>query len=282
MTASTNTFEDRLLAALLDRFDALAHQPPVVPAPIPGRTRVRRYALPVGGLAAAATAAAVILELGGPAPAGHPVLAKPAYALAAWTAQPTSAGPAQIAGAETRCSASVGRPNAPLPVGAQKPAPPPAGGPWRPVLVDTRSDLTLALYSDGPHWMACLAGPSFISTSALDPSGEPPVAASSAGLDKVTIRDVSGDVYTVAVGRAGSGVTAVALQRVDGSVVTATVARGRFIAWWPQAQGIKALSVTTGTGTQSYPVDQRFARSHPQPTNKSSDRSAGAARQRSG
>ena len=89
-----------------------------------------------------------------------------------------------------------------------------------------------------------------------------------ASLDEVTIRGAAGDVYTIAIGRAGSAVTGVGLQRVDGSEVTATVSNGRFLAWWPESEGVKALSVTTNTGTQDYPVDQHFARSGPQPTNK--------------
>jgi hypothetical protein len=55
---------------------------------------------------------------------------------------------------------------------------------------------------------------------------------------------------------------------VDGSVVTATVSDGRLLAWWPESEGVKALSVTTNTRTQDFPVDQRFARSDPQPNNK--------------
>jgi len=82
------------------------------------------------------------------------------------------------------------------------------------------------------------------------------------------VRGAAGDTYTIAVGRAGSAVTGVGLQRVDGSVVTATLSNGRFIAWWPESNGVEALSVTTKNGTEDYPVDQHFARSTPQPSNK--------------
>jgi hypothetical protein len=271
MTPTASAFEDRLLDALLDRFDALTHQETAVLLPVPRRTRIRRYALPVACLAAAATAASVILELGGPAPAKHVESATPAYALAAWATQPTSADQAQISGAEALCSASFDPSGAAQPASAQKQPPLQAGGPWSAVLVDTRADLTLALYSDGTHWMACLAGPSFVSLQALDATGEPPVEDNSASLDKVSTRTASGDLYTVALGRTGSAVTGVGLQRVDGSVVTATVGNGRFIAWWPLGEGVKALSITSNTGTQNYPVGQRFSRSGPQPNNKTVD-----------
>jgi hypothetical protein len=269
MTLPTNTFEDRLLDALLDRFDAQVHEPTISLVSAPRPAGIRRYALPVGCLAAAATAASLTLvELGGPAPVKHVRSATPTYALAAWTAQPTSARPAQISTAESLCSASFEQIGTPEPVGAQKHSPPPAGGPWTPVLADTRGDLTLALYSYGAQRMACLAGPSFISLSEIDDTGELPVAGNSATLDRVSIRNVSGDLYTVAIGRSGSGVTGVALQRSDDSMVTATVGDDRFIAWWPEAAGVKALSVTTSAGTHNYPVDPRFTRSGPQPTNK--------------
>ncbi len=135
-------------------------------------------------------------------------------------------------------------------------------------MVDTRGNLTLELYGDGTRTVACLASPSVVWLSEIDATGEPPVANNSATLDKVSTREASGDVYTVAVGRSGSTVTGVALERVDGPVVTATVGNGRFIAWWPEAEGVKAISVTTGAGTHDYPVDQQFSRSGPQPNNK--------------
>jgi hypothetical protein len=67
MTPTANAFEDRLLDALLDRFDALTDEAAVVVPPVPRRARIRRYGIPVGCLAAALTAASVILELGSPA-----------------------------------------------------------------------------------------------------------------------------------------------------------------------------------------------------------------------
>jgi hypothetical protein len=137
------------------------------------------------------------------------------------------------------------------------------------VVVDTRGNLTLALYGgDSTATMACLAGPTFVWLNPVDTSGEPPVTDNTASLDEVTTRGAAGDVYTIAVGRTGSAVTGVGLQRVDGSEVTATVSNGRFLAWWPQSEGVNALSVTSNTGTNDYPVDQRFARPGPQPANK--------------
>ncbi|MGD0592197.1 MAG: hypothetical protein ABSB54_00795 [Acidimicrobiales bacterium] len=142
------------------------------------------------------------------------------------------------------------------------------GGPWSLDLVDTRGDLTLTLYSDATETMACLDSPSFVQIITVSGTGAPAVADNSATLDYLRIREASGDMYTVAMGRSGSAVSGVGLQRVDGSDVAATVGDGHFVAWWPEAEGVSALSVTTASGTQSYPVDRRFAQSSPQPTNK--------------
>lgn len=191
------------------------------------------------------------------------------YALAAWRARPTAADPAQVTAAETRCSDSGSGIGAAQPASGAKQGPTLPGGPWAPVLVDTRGDLTLTLYSgEGTATMACLAGPTFVWLNPVDTSSRPPVTANTASLDEVTTRSAANDTFTIAIGRSGSAVTAVGLQRVDGSDVTATVGNGRFLAWWPGSEGVKALSVTTNTGTEDYPVAQNFARSGPQPANK--------------
>jgi len=153
-------------------------------------------------------------------------------------------------------------------VPGQKVGPSEPGGPWSPDLVDTRGDLTLTLYSDATQTMACLDSPSFVSIITVSGTGAPAVADNSATLDYVRIREASGDVYTMAMGRSGSAVSGVGLQRVDGSVVAATVGDGHFVAWWPEAEGVSALSVTTASGTQAYPVDPRFAQSSPPPSNQ--------------
>jgi hypothetical protein len=267
MTAPVDTFEDRLLDVLLERFDDLTHPPTPLVWPVPAWRRMRRYALPVVAVAAAATAAAVVLELGGPgapAPLSHPLAAN---VLAAWTAQPTAADQSQVSAAENGCSAVFDQSGSAQSDPAGKSGPPLPGGPWHPALVDTRGDLTLALYSNGPDWMACLDSPSFVSLSPLDTVGQTPVAEGSAVLDMMSNRGASGDPFTVAVGRSGSAVTGVGLQRTDGSVVTGTVGDGHFIAWWPGDDGVEALSVTTNTGTQTDPVDPRFDRSGPPPGN---------------
>jgi len=268
MTAPVDTFEDRLLDALLERFDDLTHTPTPRLGAVPARLRMRRYGLPVGALAAVAAAATVVLEMGGPgapAPSSHSVGGN---VLAAWTAQPTAADHSQVSAAENGCSATFDQSGSTQSDSAGKSGPPLPGGPWQPALVDTRGDLTLALYSNGSDWMACLEDPSFVVLSPLGTTGQTPVAEGSAVLDMMSNRGASGEPFTVAVGRSGSAVTGVGLQRTDGSLVTGTVGDGHFIAWWPGGDGVEALSVTTNAGTQTDSVDPGFDRTGPPPGNR--------------
>lgn len=272
MTPIASSFEDQLLDALLDRFDTIAHQPAAPPASRPRRADIRRGAIAAASLGAAVSFI-VVLEPGGASPPTHVGSTSDrvhspttAYALAAWSAQPTPAGQAQIAAAENNCAANFGQAGASQSAPGQKVGPAEPGGPWSPDLVDTRGDLTLALYSDADKTMACLNSPSFVQIITVSGTGVPAVADTSATLDYLRIRVASGDKYTM--GRSGSAVTGVSLQQPDGSDVTATVGDGHFIAWWPEAEGVSALSVTTASGTQSYPVEPRFAQSNTQPTNK--------------
>jgi hypothetical protein len=274
MTPITSSFEDRLLDALLDRFDTVAHQPPAPPASPPHRASIRRATVALGCLGAAVSLI-VVLEPGGSAPSTHvgstaerPHAATPASALAAWTAQPTPAGQTQIATAENNCAANFGQVGASEPAPGQKVGPSEPGGSWSPDLVDTRGDLTLTLYSDATQTMACLASPSFVQIITVPGAGAPAVAENSATFDYLRIQEASGDTYTVAMGRSGSAVSGVGLQRVDGSVVTATVGDGHFIAWWPEAEGVSTLSVATASGTQNYPVDPSVEQLSPEPSNQ--------------
>ena len=82
------------------------------------------------GCLGAAVALIVALEPGGSAPAKHvgstserAQSATPAYALAAWTIQPTQADRAQIAAAENHCAATFGQAAVSPPAPGQKVGP---------------------------------------------------------------------------------------------------------------------------------------------------------------
>jgi hypothetical protein len=64
----------------------------------------------------------------------------------------------------------------------------------------------------------------------------------------------NGQVYTVAEGSVGSGVTAATLVLSDGSDVVTTTGNGLFLAWWPGSAVVASATVTTATGTTTQPI----------------------------
>jgi hypothetical protein len=63
--------------------------------------------------------------------------------------------------------------------------------------------------------------------------------------------DSSGHAATLVDGRIGDGVQRVVIDRSDGTSVTATVAGGWYLAWWPGTAYATKAEVTTATGTSS-------------------------------
>jgi hypothetical protein len=55
--------------------------------------------------------------------------------------------------------------------------------------------------------------------------------------------------FSQVVGRTGRGVNRVTLRLHDGTRVTASLANGWFLAWWPGTQRGTATEVTTSKGT---------------------------------
>ena len=64
-------------------------------------------------------------------------------------------------------------------------------------------------------------------------------------------RDSAGNALTLVDGRAGAGVTAVTIDRSDGSSVQATVTDGWYLAWWPGTVTATNAEVTTASGTST-------------------------------
>ncbi len=131
------------------------------------RTRDLRPPVAAGVLttAAAAAAAVLLIDLGPQA----------SSAFAGWSATPTRASTAQVAGAKDACQSQLGNfsTNAGKAMKATGIKGLPAIGEMTPVLTDTRGPFTFVIYS-GPHGAngTCISGPSFTSMSTR--SGGPP------------------------------------------------------------------------------------------------------------
>lgn len=192
--------------------------------------------LALGGVAAiAGTVTAVLSLAGGTSPA-----------FAGWTAQPTTASPAQLQAAESYCSTHTPDPN----TTTQQ-------------AVDNRGPYTIIVYA-GPAtstqtYNFCTYGPGLDNGSGWTSS--PPVSAPPGRLFLWTDHTGTsgGQDYGTMIAQAGTGVSAAVLTLTDGSQVTATVQNGWVLAWWPGSAHLASARLTTASGTQTqafdYPCD---------------------------
>jgi hypothetical protein len=220
--------EHELRTALHERAARIQVSPRLLAVVYRPRTRRSWRPLAVGaGLATAGVALAAVLLLAGGAN----------NAFAGWTPQPTTPDRTQLAAAEAYCAQNI--PNTGLPL----------------KLTDARGPFTFAVYSDGTSNDFCTTGPSF--TNASGWSASPPVTVPSGKLylwAEHTTAD-SGQAYTFVIAQVGDGVSGAVLTLDDGTAVTATVANGWAVAWWPGshlASGAQ-LATTSGAHAQTFP-----------------------------
>ncbi len=187
------------------------------------RPRRRRFgvvsavsALGVGGAAAALIAVFALSSGAAPAFAG-------------WEATPTSPAPGQLAHAAQACGQDLGSP----------------------VLTDSRGPYTASIYADSTTSDVCLSGNGASMSSSSTSVAPVSVAAGQIELDGGGTRDSAGNALTLVDGRTGAGVTAVTIERSDGSSVQATVANGWYLAWWPGTVAATNAEVTTASGTST-------------------------------
>lgn len=200
-----------------------------------GRAWRPRLAIGGGAAALAGTVTAVLSLAGGAT-----------NAFAGWSAQPTPAGPAQLAAAQNYCQANI-----------------PDPGTTTQEAVDNRGPFTIIAYA-GPAgavqtYNFCTYGPGMDNASGWTSS--PPVTPAAGHLflwSDHTGTD-NGQDYGTLFASAGAGVTGAVLTLTDGSQVTATVQNGWVIAWWPGDGHVASAQLTTGAGTATqsfdYPCD---------------------------
>ncbi len=194
----------------------------------------------VAGAAGAAGAAAAVVGLGtGAAPA-----------FAGWTAKPTTASRAQVARAEAACRKRLAQmPKPPVPPGVPKlSGPSPAVLPV--ALVDTRGPFTFAIFAGSHESASCITGPGFVSLSGTRAARPFPLGSGQVMLS-ITHTSRRGHPYSFVEGHAGAHVTGAALQLSDGRSVRATISHGWFVAWWPASSDVRAVEITTPSGTHT-------------------------------
>jgi hypothetical protein len=187
--------------------------------------RPRRRRLPakpilgaVGLSGAAATAAIIsVVTLGSSA--------GPAFA--GWTPVPTRAAPGQTAAALRLCGSRT------------------------PVLTDTRGPYTASVYAMPNGAGTCVSGTGVSFSGTAHGIGEGNVGPGQIQTFVSSSNDSSGHSLTVLDGRVGAGVTAVRIERSNGTAVTATLSAGWYLAWWPGSSHATTAQITTPSGTHT-------------------------------
>ncbi|HEY6526159.1 MAG TPA: hypothetical protein VIY10_20405 [Solirubrobacteraceae bacterium] len=214
------------------------------------RTRDLRPPVAAGVLttAAAAAAAVLLIDLGPQA----------SSAFAGWSATPTRASAAQVAGATTDCSSrlhdfSTGSAKAMRTAGIKDL---PTISEMSPVLTDTRGPFTFVIYSgaNGANG-TCISGPDFTSLSTRSGNGAAPPSAGKIVASFEAHTAHAGDAYSFVEGHTGAGVTAATLVLSDGSHVQTTVQNGWLVAWWPGSAQVTSALVATASGTTTQAFD---------------------------
>jgi hypothetical protein len=216
------------------------------------RPGLQRPALAAGGAAmvAGAVVAVSLVGLGADTP----------RAFAGWSATPTVPRGDQVHKAQAGCMSRLPTSAAASGPHRRWPIPSITAGSWHTVVIDTRGPYTMILLAaaHGAAELSCLSGRQPISLGgSFGAHRPPPVPAGHISLvssgSTTTPPDEGSQHFSQLVGRTGQGVTGVTLRLRDGTRVTASVANGWFLAWWPGTQRGTGIEATTSTGTAVKP-----------------------------
>jgi hypothetical protein len=260
------TLEEELISALRARAATLPMDASEKLRSVDYHPRRHRRAAPTAlgatAVGAAAAGTALVVALGGAAPA-----------YAGWSATPTAASSSPSSQADQSC---LGALSSVQPAGREL-----GSGPWQPLLTDVRGPFTVALYQNNSADMGCFTSSSFTQVTVVSSdgtsngvlkvsgsdsgsgsgSGSPAQGLSTGTVGGTTSGDLQNVVqshlsttdgpYTLVDGRVASGVTGVTLVLDNGQDVVATVADGWLLAWWPSDAAATSSQVTNASGTTS-------------------------------
>ena len=190
----------------------------------------------------------------------------PPRAFAGWSATPTAATSDQVNKARSLCRSQLARMAQHLLTSraAESRAHHPLSAravpvnAWHTVLIDTRGPYTLILFEaeHGRATSVCFGGSRNqgalgAGIGARPPAPVPPgrVTYSGSG-SSVTPRNEGSHQFSWVVGRTGAGVKGVTIRLNNRTRVTASRAKGWFLAWWPGSHGIRATEVASAAGTK--------------------------------
>lgn len=236
----TPSHEDAMLAAVFAaESEEAASGPDASVRSVPPRRR-KRAAL-IGLCVVAAGVVALAVDLIG---SGSP------SALAAWTTTTTTPPASQLRAAQSACERFYGRGNRLLPDGISKQLPdslPPLA------MIDSRGPFEMLVYAGTTGEAVCLwdsSGAIGVSAGISGGNGGtlPPTSDQSIGVPRVGFDRLPRSALTYAYGHAGTSVSGVTLNLVNGVRVQATVENGFYAAWWPSSTDVTAAKVTTSKG----------------------------------
>ncbi len=198
----------------------------------------------------AAAAAATAAALGGVVISSG---ASPSFA--SWTANPYQLSPASAAPAAAECKRSLVAER--FPEGDAESL--------GPVVAEQRGDFTAVLLaSPNGGWGVCLP----LRDGQLNGVGtvDPMPAGSVLVVDSVPGQLNGNGAARMAVGRIDPTVRGVIVNTTDGRRVTASVAGGRFLAWWPSGAEVASATAYTASGRQLSIVPVQTATTGPTQT----------------
>jgi hypothetical protein len=184
-------------------------------------------------------------------------------AFAGWSATPTVPSGDQVRVAQEACTSRLAtsagiKHRQETASGPHRPWPIPSitAGSWHAVVIDTRGPYTMILLAaaHGAAELSCFSGRQLISLGgSFGTHPPPPVPAGHVSLvssgSTTTPPDEGSHHFSQLVGRTGPGVTGVTLRLRNGTRVTASLANGWFLAWWPGTQRGTATEVRTSKGS---------------------------------
>ena len=178
----------------------------------------------------------------------------PSNAFAGWAAAPGLPASGQLRAAEAACKQS----DAEL-------------GPLLPRVSDTRGPDSLLVYATSGLTTTCVTGRIPLGTVILN-RADNRVPVNSGQIEPTSIGHefaADGQAFVEMTGQVGSGVSGVTIVLSAGNDIRATVAGGRFAAWWPVSKSFesgralerslwkslpRSFQVTTAAGTQAQPL----------------------------
>jgi hypothetical protein len=182
--------------------------------------------------------------------------ADPVSLTSSWTAVPTALGAGDAASAGAACETELAKHRWPITVTDMTT-----------VLAERRGQLKTVLMSGDGQYGMCISGPHgrlFSGVGSVGAFG----AGDGLALDGEPGQLNGKDPFRLAYGQVAPDVSSVVIDAADGTKVDATVANGRFFAWWPSGADPATITASASDGRLVKVVRPAATPDNPSPTHK--------------